>query len=183
MLKKNLKIQNHQVGNDLVRSWTLFGPQRSIFDRFRRTRARFPSPTLYSIIRKGFLSHVMSKNRLNQMCCDKRPRTNTWFWVVTGVSRDEINSNKGPRGLNVIYFATLWPRGVPEVLIESSFDPRRQILTEKSSKQWPGVVFRNPRFRTISSVSSTLCPIYGTYFHSDTGFHRIIILKWFGNDR
>ena len=78
-MKKNLKIQNRQVGNDLSRSWTLFGPQRSIFVRFRRTRARFPSQTLYSCIHKGFLSHPMSKNRLNQVCCDKRPRSNTYF--------------------------------------------------------------------------------------------------------
>ena len=80
---------------------TLFGPQRSIYVRFRRTRDWFPSPTLYSIIHKGLVSHLIPKNRLSQVSSDKRPRANTYFWVVTGVSVNWNSSKTGPRGRNI----------------------------------------------------------------------------------
>ena len=82
-------------------SWTLFGSQRSIFVRFRRTRARFPSPTLYSPIPKGFLSHPMPKN-VSVRCVVTKDRVRTLTSeVVTGVSRDENNSKKVPGGRNI----------------------------------------------------------------------------------
>ena len=70
-------------------SWTLFGPQISIFDRFRHTRARSPSRTPYYFNFKDHKWHTESKN----------PSESTVSWLEITREQSFLSRLRGLQGL------------------------------------------------------------------------------------
>ena len=61
-----LQINYYRASRILrFRSEPFLDPQRSIFNRFRRTRALFPSRTMYTAVIKGHGQSEIDKNRLS----------------------------------------------------------------------------------------------------------------------
>ena len=95
-------------------------PQRSIFSRFRRTRALFPSPRLYKTVIKGHGQSEIDKNRLSRSNRVRRPLANTSLSYHAEDPRNENEVKKGSRGLYRTCFGAICVREIPRADIKPS---------------------------------------------------------------
>ena len=77
-------------------TWTLFGPQRSIFVQFFDTRARFTSQRPHSTIRRQPKVLFVSENHPSRRSQSYRPRERTYFWGLRGTLWTKIGLKTVP---------------------------------------------------------------------------------------